>query len=86
MEAQEIPGAARFSIQRGRTACQTEFDEAFIVWAALGQGTAAGPPVFAETPEDTQEGGETKNTDIKEECVRKINRFLKHKDGGKEGK
>lgn len=49
-------------------------------------GYRRGAPGVCRDPRGHAGGGETKNTDIKEECVRKINRFLKHKDGGKEGK
>ena len=43
MEAREIPGAVPFSIWKGRTTCQNELDEPFIVWPALGWVTAVGP-------------------------------------------
>lgn len=50
MEAREIPGAVTFSIRKGRATCQTELDEPFIVWPALGWVAAVGPLCLQKPP------------------------------------
>lgn len=57
MEAREIPGAVPLSIRKGRTTCQTELDEPFIVWPALGWVTAVGPHCLQNPPRTHRRGG-----------------------------
>lgn len=56
MEAQEIPGAVAFSIPEGRATSQTELDEPFIVWPALGWVTSEGPRCLQKPPRTKRRG------------------------------
>lgn len=57
MEAQEIPGAAPFSILKGRATRQTELDGPFIVWPMLSWVTVVGASLFTKVPRDKRRGG-----------------------------
>lgn len=56
MEAQEIPGAAPFSILKGRATRQTELDGPFIVWPMLSWVTVVGASLFTKVPRDKRRG------------------------------
>lgn len=56
MEAQEIPGAVAYSIPEGRATSQTELDEPFIVWPALGWVTTVGPRCLQKPPRTKRRG------------------------------